>query len=425
MGAAASARWVQAARGAREPMGAEVAAQEAGPTAPSLVAEKPASLATAPTAIDGGAKTVKGPSGGVAGTTSIPRKPPAASSAPVAPSAANNDGPSLAATPAPAGTSAAKVDAVDAAANGAGPSAPKANALREMLRRMETHRQDVQQPPVVGTAPATTAHRSVTPQVAATTSSAPPTAPIIAARPPVDPKSALLRARLGARTAAAPARAQPVASSSATPTSVTVAAPTLGAATVEAVAEKGVSAALAMGGGSVDPAQAAKDHNDADIAAIQDLLEAVNRPKQPPVLAISDSAHVEHSAIPTGSTAEPKTTTAAVGAGKSKRKGTVDAGKARPSSQKKTRATSAMVKSVEKGQGMATAMVKEKAAEKGKEKEKEKEEKEKEKEEEEEEKEKEKEEEEKKENEKEEEDKEKEKEEEKEEEEVEEAEVEE
>ncbi|CAI5981389.1 unnamed protein product [Closterium sp. NIES-65] len=79
-----------------------------------------------------------------------PPQTPAASSAPVAPSAANNDGPSLAATPAPAGTSAAKVDAVDAAANRAGPSAPKANALREMLSRMETHRQDVQQPPVVG-----------------------------------------------------------------------------------------------------------------------------------------------------------------------------------------------------------------------------------------------------------------------------------
>ncbi|CAI5971577.1 unnamed protein product [Closterium sp. NIES-65] len=348
----------------------QVAAQEAGPTAPPLVTEKPASLATAPTAIDGGAKTVKGPSGGVAGTTSIPRKPPAASSAPVAPSAANNDGPSLAATPAPAGTSAAKVDAVDAAANRAGPSAPKANALREVLSRMETHRQDVQQPPVVGTAPATTARRSVTPQVAATTSSAPPTAPIIAARPPVDPKSALLRARLGARTAAAPARAQPVSSSCATPTSVTVAAHTLGAATVEAVAEKGVSAALATGGRSVDPAQAAKDHNDADIAAIQDLLEAVNRPKQPPVLAILDSAS------PTGCTAEPKTTTAAVGAGKSKRKGTVDAGKARPSSKKKTRATSAMVKSVEKGQGMATAMVEKEEEEEMKKKEKEEKEKE-------------------------------------------------
>ncbi|CAI5942806.1 unnamed protein product [Closterium sp. NIES-64] len=314
----------------------QVAAQEAGPTAPPLVAEKPASLATAPTAIDGGAKTVKGPSVGVAGTTSIPRKPPAASSAPVAPSAANNDGPSLAATPAPAGTSAAKVDAVDAAANRAGPSAPKANALREMLSRMETHRQDVQQPPVVG-----------------------------------------------ARTAAAPARAQPVSSSCATPTSVTVAAHTLGAATVEAVAEKGVSAALATGGRSVDPAQAAKDHNDADIAAIQDLLEAVNRPKQPPVLAILDSAS------PTGCTAEPKTTTAAVGAGKSKRKGTVDAGKARPSSKKKTRATSAMVKSVEKGQGMATAMVEKEKEEEMEEKKNEKEEKEKEKEEEEEEKEKE------------------------------------
>ncbi|CAI5464663.1 unnamed protein product [Closterium sp. Yama58-4] len=251
----------------------QVAAQEAGPTASPLVAEKPPSLATAPTAIDGGAETVKGPSGGVTGTTSIPRKPPAASSAPVAPSAAKDDGPSLAATPAPAGPSAAKDDA----ANRPGPSAPKANALMEMLRRMETHRPGVQPTPVVGAAPSKPERRSVAPQVGATTSSAPPTAPNIAGRPPVDPKSALLRARLGARTAAAPARARTEAGSSATPTSVTVAAPSLGAATVEAVAEKGVSAALATGGRSVDLAQAAKGQRDADIDAIQDLLEASPR----------------------------------------------------------------------------------------------------------------------------------------------------
>ncbi|CAI5532490.1 unnamed protein product [Closterium sp. Naga37s-1] len=159
----------------------EVAAQDAGPTASPLVAEKPHGLAsggkglsdkeipTAQTAIGGGARTVEGPSVGVAGTTSIPRP------------------------------SAAKGDAKDAAANRDGPSATKvpaaANALREMLHRMEAHCKDVQQPPLVDAAPAETARRSVTPQVAATTSSAPPTAPLVAARPPADPKSALLRAR--------------------------------------------------------------------------------------------------------------------------------------------------------------------------------------------------------------------------------------
>ncbi|CAI7906306.1 unnamed protein product, partial [Closterium sp. NIES-53] len=175
----------------------EVAAQDAGPTASPLVVEKPHGLVsggkglsdkeipTAQTAIDGGARTVKGPSVGVAGTTSIPRKPPAASSAPVSPSAANNDGPALVATPAPAGPSAAKGDAKDAATIRDGPSATKvpaaANALKEMLHRMEAHRKDVQQPPFVDAAPAKTARHSVTPQVAATMSSAPPTAPLVAA----------------------------------------------------------------------------------------------------------------------------------------------------------------------------------------------------------------------------------------------------
>ncbi|CAI7857390.1 unnamed protein product, partial [Closterium sp. NIES-54] len=150
----------------------EVAAQDVGPTASPLVAEKPHGLASggkglsekeipiAQTAIDGGAKTVKGPFFGVAGTTSIPRKPSASSSTPVGPSAANNDGPALAATPAPAGPFAAKGDAKDAAANRDGPSATKvpaaANALKEMLHRMEAHRKDVQQPPLVDAAPAET-----------------------------------------------------------------------------------------------------------------------------------------------------------------------------------------------------------------------------------------------------------------------------
>ncbi|CAI7816680.1 unnamed protein product [Closterium sp. NIES-54] len=85
----------------------EVAAQDAGPTALPLVVEKPHGLVsggkglsdkeipTAQTAIDGGARTVKEPSVGVAGTTSNPHKLPAANSAPVSPSAANNDGPAL------------------------------------------------------------------------------------------------------------------------------------------------------------------------------------------------------------------------------------------------------------------------------------------------------------------------------------------
>ncbi|CAI7930270.1 unnamed protein product [Closterium sp. NIES-54] len=357
----------------------EVAAQDAGPTASPLVAEKPHGLAsggkslsnkeipTAQTAIDGDTRTVKGPSVGVAGTTLIPCKPSAASSAPVGPSAANNDGPALAATPAPAGPSAAKGDAKDVTANRNGPSATKvpavANALREMLHRMEAHRKDVQQPPLVDAAPSETTRRSVTPQVAATTSSAPPTAPLVAARPPADPKSALLHARLGARSAAAPTRTQLEAGSSATPTSVNVAGPTPGAAIVDAAAEKGVRAALATGGGAVDPAQASKGHNDADIAAIQNLLEAVKRPGHPLALAISDTAHVEPSASPPDGSVEPKTTTDAVGEGESKRKGKADTMKGRASSQRKTRAMSATKEmSVETGREKA----KEKLMEKGK-----------------------------------------------------------
>ncbi|CAI7856236.1 unnamed protein product [Closterium sp. NIES-54] len=323
----------------------EVAAQDAGPTASALVAKKPHGLAsggkglsdkeipTAQTAIDGGARTVKGPSYGVAGTTSIPRKPPTASSAPVGPSAANNDGPALAATLAPAGPSAAKGNAKDAAANRDSSSATKvpavANALREMLHRMEAHCKDVQQPPLVDAAPAETARRSVTLQVAATTPSAPHTAPLFAVHPPADPKSALLCARLGTRSAAVPTRTQPKVGSSATPTSVNVAV------------EKGVRAALATGGGAVDPTQASKGHNDANIDAIQNLLEAVKRPGHPPALAISDTAHVEPSASPPGGSAEPKTTTDAVGEGELKRKGKADTWKGRASSQRKTRAMSA------------------------------------------------------------------------------------
>ncbi|CAI7854753.1 unnamed protein product [Closterium sp. NIES-53] len=343
----------------------EVAAQDAGPTASALVAKKPHGLAsggkglsdkeipTAQTAIDGGARTVKGPSYGVAGTTSIPRKPPTASSAPVGPSAANNDGPALAATLAPAGPSAAKGNAKDAAANRDSSSATKvpavANALREMLHRMEAHRKDVQQPPLVDAAPAETARRSVTLQVAATTPSAPHTAPLFAVHPPADPKSALLCARLGTRSAAVPTRTQPKVGSSATPTSVNVAV------------EKGVRAALATGGGAVDPAQASKGHNDANIDAIQNLLEAVKRPGHPPALAISDTAHVEPSASPPGGSAEPKTTTDA---------GEVGGERKVEENQEKSVGEGTSAK---KGKEKVAEKEKEKAAEKEKEKKKEKE----------------------------------------------------
>ncbi|CAI7845794.1 unnamed protein product [Closterium sp. NIES-54] len=146
---------------------------------------------------------------------------------------------------------------------------------------------------------------------------------------------------------------------------------------------KGVRAALATGGGAVDPAQASKGHNDADIAAIQDLLEAVKCPGRPPALAILDTAHVEPSTSSPVGSAEPKTTTDAVGEGKSKWKGKADTRKGRVSSQRKTRAMSATKEMSAKtgrekaeenqkeksvGEGTSAKKGKEKAAEKEKEK---------------------------------------------------------
>ncbi|CAI5489165.1 unnamed protein product [Closterium sp. Naga37s-1] len=137
----------------------EVAAKVAGPKGLPLVAEQthPQSsggksesdkeIPTARTAKDGGARTVKGPSVVVVGSTSIPRNPPAASSAPADQSAFNNDGPALKAPPAPAGPSAAMGEAKDAAARGDGPCTNKlparGDALRDLLHRMEAHRRDV------------------------------------------------------------------------------------------------------------------------------------------------------------------------------------------------------------------------------------------------------------------------------------------
>ncbi|CAI5517694.1 unnamed protein product [Closterium sp. Naga37s-1] len=341
----------------------EVAAPNAVPTAPPLVPDQ--ETPTPHAAGDGGAGAVKGPSVGVAETTSTPIDPPGASRAPVGQSADNKVGPEIAPTPAPAVRTAATGDAKDAAANRDASATRKPDALRELLHRMETHRKDVQQPPSVDAAPLETERPSVAPQVAAAASNAPPTAPQVAARPPADPKSALLRARLGARSAAAPTRTRPAAGSGAKQTSAGVADPTPGAAVVDAAAEKGVSAALATGGGGGDPAQAAKGHNDADLAAIHNLLEAVHRPGPPPALAISDTAHVGTAACPPGGSAVPKTSSGTVGDGKAKRNGKADTGTGRASSQRITRANSAAEQNQEEksvGEGTSAKKGKEKAA---------------------------------------------------------------
>ncbi|CAI7933874.1 unnamed protein product [Closterium sp. NIES-54] len=192
-----------------------------------------------------------------------------------------------------------------------------------------------QQPTVVAATVEGT-HRTVTPHVAAPTSSVPPTAPPIAARPPANPTSALLLAQLGARSAAAPTPSQPEAKTIATPTSGNVSVPAHGAAVVNAAAEKGVRAALATGGKPLD-----KDFHDADIAAIRTHLDAATCTRQPPALAISDTAHVEPSASPARGSAEPKSATDAAGEGSLKRKGKADIRKGKASSQRKTRTISA------------------------------------------------------------------------------------
>ncbi|CAI5484607.1 unnamed protein product [Closterium sp. Yama58-4] len=288
-----------------------VAAKVAAPEGPPLVAEqthpqasggkdvRDKGIPTAQTAKDGGAGTAKGPSVAVARSTSIP--PPAA------PSAAKGDAKAPAAAKLPTG----------------------GDALREMLRRMEAHRRDVQHPPVVDAGPAETARRSVTPQVAGTSSGAPPAAPQVAARPPADSKSAFFRAQLVARKTAAPPVTQPEPGKSATPTSVKAAVHTPGAAVVDVVAEKGVRAALATEG---------RADRHADIAAIEAHFEAAKRPEHAPALAIMDTAHVQRSATHGGGSAEP---TAAVAERIAGRKGKDESGKGKAVFQRSTRAMSA------------------------------------------------------------------------------------
>ncbi|CAI5466386.1 unnamed protein product [Closterium sp. Yama58-4] len=338
-----------------------VAANVAAPPGPPLVVEQTKPQASsgkgvtdkeAPTAQavnDGGAGTTKGPSVAVAAAKgnakaasakSIPRKPPAATPAPAGKSGANTtDGPAIAAPPAPAAPAAPTADKGDATAAAAKPEGPSpakvpagSNALREMLRRMDAHRREVQQPPVVDAALAETARRSDTSQVAGKSTGAPPAVPLVAAPPPAEPKSAFLRAHLGARKAGAPQVTQPEPGKSATPTSVNATSPTPGAAVVDAAAEKGVSAALATGG---------RADRHANLAAVLAQFEAAKRPEHAPALAIMDMAHAEPSGTHGGGSAEPTAATAAVAEGNAGRKGKDDTGKGKAVSPRSTRAMSA------------------------------------------------------------------------------------
>ncbi|CAI5987580.1 unnamed protein product [Closterium sp. NIES-64] len=305
---------------------------------------------TAQAAEDGGAGTTKGPSvavaakgnakaasATVAGTTKCPpRNPPAATSAPAGQSGATKDGEARAAPPAPGAPATGKGGAKAALAKGAalasakGP--PGADALREMLRRMELHSRDVQQHPVVDAGLAGTSRRSVTPQVAGTSSGAPPAAHPVAAPPPADPKSAFLRAHLVGHKAVAPPVTQQEHGKSATTTSVNVTAPSPGAAVVDAPAERGVSAALATGG---------RADKHAKLAAVLAHFEAAKRPEHAPAMAIMDTAHVEPSPTHGGGSAEPTAATGAVAERNARGKGKVDTGKGRAVSQRSTRAMSA------------------------------------------------------------------------------------
>ncbi|CAI5495266.1 unnamed protein product [Closterium sp. Naga37s-1] len=335
-----------------------VAANVAAPPGPPLVAEQTHPQAsggkgvtdkevpTAQAAKDGGAGATKGPSvavaakgnakaaaASVAGTTkSNPRNHPAATSAPAGQSSANNNGEAHAAPLVPPVRSTAQGDAKAASAKGDAPASakgpPGGNALRAMLRRMEAHSRDVQQHPVVNASLAGTARRSVTTQVAGTSSGAPPAAPPVAAPPPVDPKSAFLRAHLGARKAVT----QPEPGNNATPTSVNATAPSPGAAVVDAAAEKGVSAALATGG---------RADKHAELAAVLAHFEAAKRPEHAPALAIMDSAHVVPSTTHGEGSAEPTVATSAVAKRNAGRKGKDDIRKGKAVSQRSTRAMSA------------------------------------------------------------------------------------
>ncbi|CAI5963617.1 unnamed protein product [Closterium sp. NIES-64] len=263
--------------------------------------------AAAKTAPGGSAKAGQGPKTGVAEASAVPHQSPAGARHPTGPSAGRpTDVPRHADVP-----SADKVGR-------AGKGAAVADALKEQLRLLAGHRAVQQAPPAVDVPSA----------------SGPRVVPVVAARTPADPKSALLRAQLGAL--ASTERTQQASGSGSKPSSANVAPPTHVAADVEKAAEKGVRAALATGGGAVEEVPA-----DADIAAIQAHLDAAN----PRTLAISDTEHVEPSAGLVGIAAEPSATGDAVGEGKSKRKG-------KAGSQRKTREKSE-VKAADKQKGMA------------------------------------------------------------------------
>ncbi|CAI6007573.1 unnamed protein product [Closterium sp. NIES-65] len=297
----------------------EHATDDALPMAPPSVGVKPPrqgsgvkglrdkEKAAAKTAPGGSAKAGQGPKTGVAEASAVPHQSPAGARHPTGPSAGRpTDVPRHADVP-----SADKVGR-------AGKGAAVADALKEQLRLLAGHRAVQQAPPAVDVPSA----------------SGPRVVPVVAARTPADPKSALLRAQLGAL--ASTERTQQASGSGSKPSSANVAPPTHVAADVEKAAEKGVRAALATGGGAVEEVPA-----DADIAAIQAHLDAAN----PRTLAISDTEHVEPSAGLVGIAAEPSATGDAVGEGKSKRKG-------KAGSQRKTREKSE-VKAADKQKGMA------------------------------------------------------------------------
>ncbi|CAI5463858.1 unnamed protein product [Closterium sp. Yama58-4] len=285
----------------------EHATDDALPRAPPSVADKPPRQGSGEEGLrdkeKAAAKTApagQGPKTGVAVASAVPHQPPAGARPPTGPSAGRP----------------ADVPAADKAGR-AGKGAAVADALKEQLRRLAGHKA-VQQPPAAVDAP----------------SASVPKSPVVAARAPADPKSALLRAQLGALASTAPT--QQASASGAKTSSAKVAPPTPVAAEVEKAAEKGVRAALATGGGPVEQAPP-----DADIAAIQAHLDAAN----PRPLAISDTAHVEPSAGLVGSPAEPTATGDAVGDEKAKRKG-------KAGSQRKTREKSE-AKAADRGKGKA------------------------------------------------------------------------
>ncbi|CAI5463716.1 unnamed protein product [Closterium sp. Yama58-4] len=285
----------------------EHATDDALPRAPPSVADKPPRQGSGEEGLrdkeKAAAKTApagQGPKTGVAVASAVPHQPPAGARPPTGPSAGR-----------PADVPAANK------AGRAGKGAAVADALKEQLRRLAGHKA-VQQPPAAVDAP----------------SASVPKSPVVAARAPADPKSALLRAQLGALASTAPT--QQASASGAKTSSAKVAPPTPVAAEVEKAAEKGVRAALATGGGPVEQAPP-----DADIAAIQAHLDAAN----PRPLAISDTAHVEPSAGLVGSPAEPTATGDAVGDEKAKRKG-------KAGSQRKTWEKSE-AKAADRGKGKA------------------------------------------------------------------------